>query len=219
MVELFKNKYRITTARLQSWDYGWNGAYFITICTQQQKYYFGEILDKKMQLSHIGVLADAFWHEIKNHAKNMILGNFVVMPNHVHGILILNNGDCVGCDRRDKACLVSTNQTRHQGNARDKACLVSTAKTTATTIDTKTEKPIGQQRFQNQGKNTISSIVGAYKSAVTKHAHRLGYDFAWQSRFHDHIIRNKKSFDHIKEYIISNPQNWEKDKFYQEAEY
>ncbi|MBL0731727.1 MAG: hypothetical protein JJW03_02585 [Desulfosarcina sp.] len=201
MTERFKNRYRIASARLQSWAYGWNGAYFITICTQQQKYYFGEILNRKMQLSDIGVLADIFWYEIKNHAKNIILGRFVVMPNHVHGILILNNDNHDGCDGRDKACLVSTVA------AKPMPTMMKTV--------TQTKKSIGQQRFQNQGKNTVSSIVGAYKSAVTKHAHRLGYEFAWQSRFHDHIIHNKKSFDYIEEYVISNPRNWEKDKFYQ----
>ena len=84
MTELFKNQYRTPSARLQSWDYGWNGYYFITICTKNRLCYFGEILDNKMQLSHIGVLAYVFWNEIKNHAENIILGEFVVMPNHIH---------------------------------------------------------------------------------------------------------------------------------------
>ena len=131
-MDKFKGKYRIPSARLQSWDYGWSGAYFITICTKDKIHYFGEVIAEKMQLSHVGILADVFWYEIKNHAQNVELGNFVVMPNHVHGILLLNGND----NRRDKACLVST-----------------------TTNDNQT---IGQQRFQNQGKNTISSIVGGY---------------------------------------------------------
>ena len=70
-------------------------------------------------------------------------------------------------------------------------------------------------RFQNPGKNTISSIVGSYKSAVTKHARRLGFDFGWQTRFHDHIIRDDAEYQRINDYIESNPLNWEKDKFYQ----
>ena len=188
----FNNQYRIPSARLQSWDYGWNGSYFITICTKYRKCYFGEVLDRKMQLSHIGILADIFWHEIKNHAKNIMLGDFVVMPNHVHGILILNNNGHDGHDGRDKACLVSTGTGTEMGM----------------------EKSIGQRRFQNQGGNTISSIVGAYKSAVAKYAHRLGHEFAWQSRFHDHIIHNEKSFNRIMEYIINNPKNWGKGKFH-----
>ena len=77
-------------------------------------------------------------------------------------------------------------------------------------------KTIGQQRFQNIGKNTVSSIIGSYKSAVTKHAHRLGHTFAWQTRFYDHIIRDEKSFYHIKNYIKNNPINWHGDEFYEE---
>jgi REP element-mobilizing transposase RayT len=69
-------------------------------------------------------------------------------------------------------------------------------------------------RFQNPGKNTISSIVGSYKSAVTKHARRLGFDFGWQTRFHDHIIRDDAEYQRINDYIESNPANWAKDKFY-----
>ena len=65
-----------------------------------------------------------------------------------------------------------------------------------------------QSRFQNQGKGTISSIVGSYKSAVTKHAHRLGFEFAWQARFHDHIIRDGNELERISNYIRRNPENW-----------
>ncbi len=91
MSEKFKNKYRIPSARLQTWDYRWAGAYFITICTQNREHYFGKIEKGKMILSNVGVIADILWYEIKNHAKNVELGEFVVMPNHIHGILILNN--------------------------------------------------------------------------------------------------------------------------------
>lgn len=92
MATYFKNKFRNETIRLQNWDYRWDGAYFITICTKNREHYFGEITKGKMNLSNIGVLADIFWHEIKNHAKNIKLDAFVVMPNHIHAILILNGG-------------------------------------------------------------------------------------------------------------------------------
>ena len=189
--EKFKEKYRIPSTRLQSWDYGSNGMYFITICTGDRRRFFGKIVQGKMMLSHVGILADVLWYEIKNHGKNIELAEFVVMPNHIHGILILDN--------------------LHLG--RDKACLVSTTNNVTNTTNAKTN-PIGRDRFQNQGKNTISSIVGGYKSAVTKHAHRLGFDFYWQSRFHDHIIRNEQSYLQIAEYVINNPRNWRDDCFY-----
>ena len=73
---------------------------------------------------------------------------------------------------------------------------------------------LGQNRFQNQGKNSISSIVSSYKSAVTKHAHRLGFNFKWQSRFYDHVIRNEASSLKIEQYILDNPMRWGDDRFY-----
>ena len=186
IVSKFRNKYRIESSRLQKWDYGWDAAYFITICTKNRFHYFGKVENKKMILSPIGVLANDLWHEIKNHAKNVDFGAFVVMPNHIHGILVLDgNRDNVVDGRRDKACLVSTP---------------------------------GQRRFQNQGKNTVSSIIGSYKSAVTKHAHRLGYEFDWQSRFDDRIIRDDASYQRIVNYINNNPANWDKDLFLKDEE-
>ena len=71
-----------------------------------------------------------------------------------------------------------------------------------------------QQRFQNQGKNTVSSIIGSYKSAITKHANRLGFRIDWQARFHDHIIRDDAEYSRIAEYIETNVVNWTTDKFY-----
>jgi REP element-mobilizing transposase RayT len=156
--------------RWRIWDYRWDAAYFITICTKNREHFFGHIHNEEMVLSNVGVLADVFWHEIKNHAKHITLDAFVVMPNHIHGILILEGNEI-------EDIITSEN------------------------------------RFQNIGKNSISSIIGSYKSAVTKHANRLGFEFGWQSRFHDHVIRNEESFKRIQNYIINNPKNWKEDRF------
>jgi putative transposase len=93
MQNKFKNKYRIPSTRLQTWDYSNNGAYFITICTQNREHFFGNIQNGIMQLSETGKLAEQYWIEIPNHFSFIELGNFVVMPNHVHGILIINKID------------------------------------------------------------------------------------------------------------------------------
>ena len=105
--------------------------------------------------------------------KNIELGEFVVMPNHIKGILILDGNDSsvISVEKRDDFSLPSQ--------------------------QSETEQTIGQKRFQNQGKNSIFSIVGSYKSAVSKHAHGLGYEFEWQVKFHDHIVRNDESFQRI----------------------
>ena len=89
----YNNKYRIQSIRLANWDYRSNGAYFITICTKNRIHYFGEIKNGKMQLSNIGIIADILWCEIKYHIPGIQLREFIVMPNHIHGILILNNKD------------------------------------------------------------------------------------------------------------------------------
>jgi len=189
MSELYRNKYRSDTARALWWDYGRNGAYFITICTKDRKHFFGKIDSEKMELSATGEIAEKMWYEIPNHHEYVELGGFVVMPNHVHGIILLNKP--VGTGHGDKPVVVGTG---HALSLQD----------------------VGKNRFQHIGKNTISSIVGSYKSAVTKHANRLGLPNGWQSRFHDRIIRDADEYDRIAEYIIKNPEKWFIDKFYQD---
>jgi REP element-mobilizing transposase RayT len=196
----FRGKYRTTSTRLQNWDYGWNAAYFITICTHNREHYFGEIENRKMHLSSIGVIADVLWHEIKNHVTNVELDTFVVMPNHVHGILILNNDG----------------QINDTGNVETGHALSLQSTPPSTPHPPQT---MGQKRFQNIGKNSISSIIGSYKSAVTKHAHRMGSCFEWQPRFHDHIIRDNKSFETIQTYIVENPAKWPDDKLFNQKLY
>lgn len=90
MPDKFRNKYRISSARLRNWDYGSNAIYFVTICTQNREHYFGEIADGQMNLSETGKMANRFWFEIPNHFPFVQLGEFVVMPNHVHGIIIID---------------------------------------------------------------------------------------------------------------------------------
>ncbi|MGM0582555.1 MAG: transposase [Bacteroidota bacterium] len=207
----FNGKYRIESSRRQKWDYRWDAGYFITICTKNRQHFFGEINDGKMQLSHQGILADVFWHEIPNHAKSVRLDEFVVMPNHIHGILILQNG-LPPPDYFDVFDFGNLNNNLNRGG-RDRACPVSTI-ARSNDINNSTNELLGKNRFQNPGKNSISSIIGSYKSSVTKHANRLNLENGWQTRFHDHIIRTKEEYFRIKYYIRNNPKNWEEDKFY-----
>ena len=137
-----------------------------------------------MVFSSLGIIADILWHEIPNHSKFVSLGEFVVMPNHIHGLLLIDKPD-------------NPTDTGH-----------------APVVDTGHALYLpGKTRFQNIGKNTISSIVGSYKSAVTRHANRLEIENGWQAGFHDHIIRNHAEYNRIENYIIKNPQNWDDDKF------
>lgn len=86
----FKNKYSIESARCPNWDYGWNGSYFITICTKNRKLYFGIIENGEMNLSEIGKIAHQYFFETPDHFPFVKLNAFVIMPNHVHGIIIID---------------------------------------------------------------------------------------------------------------------------------
>ncbi|BAX80174.1 transposase [Labilibaculum antarcticum] len=87
----FQNKYRIPSARAVWWNYSNEGSYFVTICSHNRQWFFGSITDQKMELSEIGKLAHQFWFGIPNHFPFVKLHAFVVMPNHVHGIIEISN--------------------------------------------------------------------------------------------------------------------------------
>lgn len=147
--------------RLQSYDYSQSGAYFVTICTHQREMLFGTINDQQMHPNHYGIIASECWSAIPEHYPAVDLDAFVIMPNHVHGILVLT-GD-------------------------------------------------------NQGfKTVLGRVINGYKGAVTARIrqHANSKIPVWQGRYHDHIIRNEKSLNHIRQYVLSNPQLWEKDTFY-----
>ncbi|MEA3316555.1 MAG: transposase [Bacteroidota bacterium] len=93
MKDKYQNKYRIASARLQNWDYGWNAAYFITICTKNREHFFGEIADGKMQLSEIGKNAKKYLIEIPQRFDYAKLDEFVVMPNHIHAIIVIDKNN------------------------------------------------------------------------------------------------------------------------------
>jgi putative transposase len=86
---LFKNKYRIESARLKGWDYRNAGYYFVTICTKNREHYFGQITDGEMHRSAVCEIAAQCWREIPDHHVGVDLDEFAIMPNHVHGIVVI----------------------------------------------------------------------------------------------------------------------------------
>jgi REP element-mobilizing transposase RayT len=195
MPDKFKNKYRIPSARLSNWDYSSNAAYFLTICTENREHYFGNIINAKMHLSPTGVFANKCWTEIPGHFPHFHLDEFIVMPNHVHGIVMIEKPYI---DNNPRFNIVET------GHA------LSLRKPGIEEPEIKPKHP----RFRNQGRNTISAMIGSFKSAVTKYCNENKFRFGWQTRFHDHIIRDTNEFSAIKNYILDNPVNWKDDKFY-----
>ena len=213
MQNKFKNKYRISSACLQTWDYSNNGAYFITIYTQNRHHFFGQIQNQKMQLSEIGKLAEKFWCEIPNHFPMVQLGNFVVMPNHVHGILIIDN---ISNPTVETRFIASDNNGINNSRfiASDNDDLNGDDKETRLIASL----PGGMGGFSGDKNpmlgNSISKIVRWYKGRCSFECRKISPNFGWQSRFHDHIIRNSKTFDTIQNYIEQNPLKWSEDRFY-----
>lgn len=197
-----------------------------------------------MVLNEIGQLAQQFWSEIPLHFPFVILDEFVVMPNHIHGIFSISkkqtkdafidsdyqmetstSNDDAPPTVETRHCLVSlpTHPNLHM-QAETRRCLVSTVKQPFTytkqnnknapsTNPTNKLSP-GQKRFRNQGKGTVSSILGSYKSIVSRNAHRLNSDFGWQAKFYDNIVRSVVEYNTISNYIKTNPKRWNEDKFF-----
>ena len=84
--------YRVESSRLRGWDYAAAGYYFVTICTRDRECFFGNVVGDVMCLSAIGQVAQQLWAEIPSHFKHVSLDEYVVMPNHLHGILVLGAG-------------------------------------------------------------------------------------------------------------------------------
>ena len=90
-MKFYKNKYRVGSIRLKNWDYRSSAYYFVTISTKNRVCFFGDVINGEMKLSSIGKVASQYWREIPNHFPCVQLDAYVVMPNHVHGIIIIGN--------------------------------------------------------------------------------------------------------------------------------
>lgn len=174
---LYRNKYRIDSTRLKDWDYSSSGYYFITICTKNKKCFFGDVEDGDVRFTRIGEAANRYWQEIPVHFRNVKLDEYIVMPNHVHGIIIITNDNV---------------ETQNVASLQSK-----------------------RNKFGPQS-NNLASIIRGYKIGVKKWSTINGINFAWQPRFHEHIIRSEESLQKIREYILNNPIKWELDEYHPE---
>jgi len=222
MTELFANKYRIPSARLQSWNYGSEAMYFITICTKYKECYFGEIIRRdvmhgvskariingnehiasndELNPTIIGKIAYDEWYKTieLRPDMNLELGEFVVMPNHIHGIIM------IGQNKYNSQRHIM-NQNNYNSSSGDLRYGEGDAKHGVSTTS--------PNKFAPQSKN-LASIIRGYKSSITTYARQNNILFDWQPRFYDHIIRSQDEYIKIANYIINNPANWEKDKLY-----
>jgi putative transposase len=198
---LFGNKYRIESIRLKNWDYGSAGFYFVTICARNRECFFGDVVDGKVVLSDAGKLVAEEWQKTPTIRQTVELNEWIVMPNHVHGIVVItgNEADLNVSDP-------SIHNTRSFTNIKpdsDPADMNAGRETRHRRVSTVVQLHAG----------SLGAIVNQFKSVCTKRIRKESHDlFDWQPRFYEHIIRNDKSLKEIRTYIINNPAKWELDK-------
>ena len=175
--------------RLKGYDYSQAGMYFVTICCQNHISRFGKIENGEMMMNEFGKIAYNEWYKTCDIRSNVQLDAFVVMPNHIHGIIVItDDGRGVSHTPNNEP---HTPNNDNQGNSG--------------VCDTPLRSP----------SNTVGAIVRGYKSAVTKQLNQLGYTHSiWQRDYHEHIIRNEQSYQYIANYIINNPKKWKNDRFF-----
>ena len=180
----------------------YNGAkYFVTFCTKNREFYFGNVVDGQMELSEIGEWAHQCIEKIETINNNVFIPKYVVMPNHIHMIVIMDNQRLPRCDSPTSP--VADNAT----NGKSVGLSYHGSRETVPEINVEM-----QRRSNCCGR--LSHIIGRFKSAVTKYANEHNIPFAWQPRYHDHILRNQMEMNQIADYIENNPSRWEMDRFY-----
>jgi putative transposase len=173
--------------RLQGYDYSSPGYYFVTIVSHNRLPIFGGIISGEAQLNRNGKIVKDCWLEIPKHFQSVTLDEYVIMPNHLHGIVKINENQNVGA--------------RHK---------VSSIRRQASpySINDKNTKP---KRTPIQ---SLGAIFGSFKSAVTKQIHPLGlceHTSVWQRNYYEHVIRDNEDYQRIVECIQFNPINSEDD--------
>ena len=216
--------------RLKGYDYAQAGLYFITICCQDRAHLFGKIKNGKMILNTFGKIAFTEWQNTENIRDNCRIHEFIIMPNHIHGIIeILFKKEKDKEDGKGK---------KKENNSTGELQFAPTASTA-----TKESSPTKTQKFQSPSQ-TIGSIIRGYKIATLKRIKNLIQEkdnkednstgelqFAptaptaltteiikslnfkiWQRNYYEHIIRTEDAYHHITKYILNNPKKWDEDK-------
>jgi REP element-mobilizing transposase RayT len=171
---------------LKGWDYAKDGWYFVTICTGARKCFFGDIAAGEMQLSAEGRVAKNNWREITNYFPDFQLDEFIIMPNHIHGILVIHQEKDSLNRCRDAINRVSTDDMGNHGGV------------------TKQYNPM-------LSKDSLSKVIRWYKGRCKYEIGKINPDFSWQPRFDDRIIRDENSLSQVRHYIVSNPLKWQDD--------
>ncbi|MFU8797209.1 MAG: transposase [Gammaproteobacteria bacterium] len=175
-------EYNRKSVRLKGYDYGCNGAYFITVCTRNREYLFGKVTrEHRIELNITGNVALTCWKNLPEHFPPVNLDTFIIMPNHIHGILYITSTPTVGATHASPMMMCPS-------------IYLSPNVENTTTY----KNPRGPKR------GSVAAIIGAYKSTVSRQS---GMSI-WQRGYYEHIIRDENELNRTREYIINNPAQW-----------
>ena len=194
--------------RLRDYDYSQPGAYFVTICTESRKCLFGSVSGDSMILNQLGRIINSCWMEIPNHVPNCELDSFIVMPNHVHGILMIIDRT-TEYDGRGTACRAPGNITPDPSGTACRAPgnITPDPSGTACRAPTKTN----MEQFGKPVAGSLATIIRSFKSAGTRLINKsqgTQGNSIWQRDYYEHIIRDEEELYEIRRYIEENPIQW-----------
>jgi REP element-mobilizing transposase RayT len=209
-------KHHRRSIRLKGYDYTGEGAYYFTICCHQRRCLLGEIKDGVMHLNLVGVTVKAVWDSLPRHFPLIELDAFVVMPNHVHGIIVItdtldnsnfnrnnNSTSNLNPDCRGEAFVPGCNNTSPES--------LSTNASPFPGCNNTSPNPADLPRGTQSG--SIGAILQNFKSVATRRVNRITRNSGtlWQRNYHEEIIRNEKAYENIRRYIVENPLSWDED--------
>ena len=201
--------------RLKGYDYSQAGLYFITICVQNRKCLFGEIVNREMILNDAGQLVETEWLKLPERFYNIELHKFVVMPNHFHAILEIMGATLLVAQNTEIVEPQNTEIVEHQNTE------IGEPQNTGI-VEPQKGQPQGIVPTDRPENKTIGDMVGAFQSIVTveyiRGVKNMGWKpfdgKLWQRNYYEHIIRDEQSYLRISNYITNNPAKWADDKFY-----
>ncbi|MCF6178868.1 MAG: transposase [Geopsychrobacter sp.] len=196
--------------RLKGYDYAQAGFYFVTICAHARQCLFGEIVDSKMQENDYGRIVKAEWMRSADIRAEIELGEFVVMPNHLHGIVSIIANDRIDDGKGDRSVAL---YGRHRGIGHCQGDRFAGDRPGSKAGSKAGDWPVAPT-VAGPGAKSLGALLAGFKSAVTKRINTLRNAAGvpvWQRNYYEHIIRNEADYARIVEYVATNPQRWIKD--------